>query len=506
MPSESTAGDRRLGTQIAATGSAGLAACITAAAITAESVQGEGAALAGVARATMVAVPIAVGLYAWHQRPADPFGRLLVAVGFGWFLTTLAESGDELLYSVGRVAGWLVEIALIWVLLAFPSGRLNTRVDRALVWTAVGVLALLYLPTALLVDAYPVPSAYMSCDAGCPGNAFQIASEPAVVGDVIVPLRETATVLLFVAVTARLLQRMRGATPILRLTLAPVLPVAAARLVLLALALAVRRADVAAPVLDGLLWAVALGVPALAGAFLLGMFRRRLYAADALQRLGVKASGRLTGEQLQDVVSEAVGDPGLQLVYPADGHWAGVDGQSVAAPEPGSGKCLTRVRDGGRLVAGVVHDEALRDETDYVQGVAAYALTVRENRRLAARLESSLAGGARVADAHPRQRRPRAAADRARPSRRRPAAARRPGHPAGADGGAHQSRPRPRGRAAARPRRRGRQDARGDPGPGARRLPLAARRPGPCRGIASRRAAAADDRDSQPGRGGALPG
>ena len=54
----------------------------------------------------MVAVPVGVGLYAWHSRADDRFGRLLVAVGFGWFLTTFAESSGELLYSIGRVAGW----------------------------------------------------------------------------------------------------------------------------------------------------------------------------------------------------------------------------------------------------------------------------------------------------------------------------------------------------------------------------------------------------------------
>ena len=96
------------------------------------SVQGEGTALACVARASMVAVPIAVGLYAWHSRPDDRFGRLLVAAGFGWFLTTFAESSDELLYSIGRVAGWCVEVGLVWLILAFPSGRLTSRVDRLL--------------------------------------------------------------------------------------------------------------------------------------------------------------------------------------------------------------------------------------------------------------------------------------------------------------------------------------------------------------------------------------
>ena len=126
-----------------------------------------------------------------------------MAAGFGWFLTTFAESSDELLYSIGRVAGWCVEVGLIWLILAFPSGRLTGRVDRVLVGAGVCVLAVLYLPTALLDARLPAPSPCTSCDSACPGNAFLLGSEPAFVGDVVVPLREALTMLLFLAVTVR---------------------------------------------------------------------------------------------------------------------------------------------------------------------------------------------------------------------------------------------------------------------------------------------------------------
>src|SRR3954452_2220122 len=64
-------------------------------------------------RATMVAVPLAAGMYAWHIRPVERFARLLMIVGLVSFLTTLAESGDATLYSVGRSAGWTLEILLV---------------------------------------------------------------------------------------------------------------------------------------------------------------------------------------------------------------------------------------------------------------------------------------------------------------------------------------------------------------------------------------------------------
>ena len=64
----------------------------------------------------------------------------------------------------------------------------------------VAVVLVLYLPTALLVDSYPVPTPWADCGDGCPGNAFMVvASEPAFVGDVMLPLRDALIVALFVA-------------------------------------------------------------------------------------------------------------------------------------------------------------------------------------------------------------------------------------------------------------------------------------------------------------------
>jgi signal transduction histidine kinase len=388
------ADDWRSRAALVVVGVAGLAATIAAATITGVSVAGEGAALAGLARASMVAVPIAVGLYAWNHHPPYPVGGLLVAAGFACFLTTLAEADDELLYSIGRIAGWFVEVGLIWLILAFPSGRLRARVDRVLLGSVTAVLVVLYLPTAFIAETFPLPNTYTSCDVGCPESAFfALDSEPGFVSALVVPLREVLTVLIFLAVTARLVQRVRGATPLMRLTLDPVLVVAAGRLLVLATALIVRRLSPESPVVDVLAWVIALAVPALAGAFLVGLLQRRLYIADVLQRLGSNAQGHHTRAELRGVMSGALGDPTLQIVDWVGGprgHWVDADGRVVQAPGPGTGQCLTEVRDGRRLVAGVIHDDALRDEVDVVQAVTSYALVVLENQRLAAQVESSL--------------------------------------------------------------------------------------------------------------------
>src|SRR4051812_12213800 len=96
----------------------------TAAAVTAVAVAASGApghpALVGLTRGVIVATPIAVGLYVWQRPAGGRFGLLLIGAGAGCFVATLAESGHAGLYTVGRAAGWLLEVLVVYLVLAFP--------------------------------------------------------------------------------------------------------------------------------------------------------------------------------------------------------------------------------------------------------------------------------------------------------------------------------------------------------------------------------------------------
>ena len=56
---------------------------------------------------------------------------------------------DSVLYSIGRIWVWFAELLLIYLVLAFPTGRLASRADRLLVRAGALVVAL-YLVSALL--------------------------------------------------------------------------------------------------------------------------------------------------------------------------------------------------------------------------------------------------------------------------------------------------------------------------------------------------------------------
>jgi signal transduction histidine kinase len=380
--------------KIAVAAAAGAALSCVAAAISLSGSDSANAELVATARALVVAAPFTVGCYAWHRRPGERFGPLLIATGFGWFLTTLAESDDSLLYSIGRVAAWLVELELVYLVLSFPTGRLPERIDRLLVGATAALVALLYLPTALISDSYPLPAPYTTCEEACPANAFFILdSEPGLVDSVVRPLRDLATVVLFLAATARIGMRVQRATPSMRRILNPVLAVAVARLFLLPAGLVARRLAPDSWAVDVAFWTLILALPAMSVAFFLGLLRGRLFAARALETLGTRLHAGLPTPGLRATLAEALEDPSLRLAYrvPTDGgRWVDADGRPVELPAPGSGQCVTEVRGGDLPIAAIVHDEALREQQGLVDAAASYARMALENQRLGARVEASL--------------------------------------------------------------------------------------------------------------------
>ena len=323
---------------------------------------------------------------------SERFGGLLIFAGFAWFLATLSESDDEWIYSVGRVSGWAVEVVLIYVILAFPTGRLPGRVDRALVGAAGLVVLFLYLPTALLIDSYPVPTAWADCGDGCPGNAFMVvATEPAFIEDVVRPLREILTVALFAAVTARIVWRMRRASSLMKRALDPVLAVSIFRLAAFAVVLAGRRAAPDSQLVEVGTWLLAITVPLLALAFLAGVWMWRLFMAAAMQRLATRLRTHPGPEDLRDALADAFDDSSLDIVYWLEngtGRWVSVDGREVSAPVATPERGVTEVNEGERPVAAILHDPALQDDSAFTETAAAYALMTLDNHRLSAQTAS----------------------------------------------------------------------------------------------------------------------
>lgn len=362
----------------------GLIAVVTASGVRVTAGASSGEALAqGIVRGVMAAIPFAVALYACRQPASARFGRLLLAQSIVWALALLSSSSIPVVYSAGRVCAWINEAMLVYVLLAFPSGRLTNKFDRALVGITAMTIAMLYLPTALLVHNYPVPVWFASCQHGCPHNAFMVSStQPGIVGGFIQPLRETISVVAFMLVAVRLMGRLRGATAPARRSIAPVLATAAFRFVVLGLFLATRRAAPASDAVRVEGWILAAAVPVIALAFLAGMLRLRLFVSTAIVKVSSRLGGTPGPQRVRDVVAEAFEDPELQI-----GCWlssererVGADGRPLEVPALGSGRHVTEVRDGRRRTVVIIHDEALRDVPAFIEATANWAAMAFEGK------------------------------------------------------------------------------------------------------------------------------
>ena len=76
---------------------------------------------------------IACGLVAWRRRPDNGTGPLMTLTGFLYLVPQLlAEAGSDPLYTLSElVANWWI-VSFATLVLAFPSGWVTARLDRAL--------------------------------------------------------------------------------------------------------------------------------------------------------------------------------------------------------------------------------------------------------------------------------------------------------------------------------------------------------------------------------------
>jgi signal transduction histidine kinase len=338
-------------------------------------------ALVAALRGLMVGVPLGVGLYAWRRHPDERFGLLLTATGAVCLITTLAESDDALSYTIGRWAGWYVVVMVAALVLAFPTGRLSGRTDRLLAGTMAAVVAVTNLPRLVLDTHFITPSPYTSCVENCPHNVFSLvnqSTEPAFVDAFLVPLSRGAVALVMAAIVVRVAVRTAGASYLMRRIYLPVLVLSAVHTAMLALIFAGWEREAAS-------WLIALSIPGLSLAVLAGLLRWSLFEARALECVGRSLGRTPDPATLRDVLAQAFDDPELRVAFLApdrpDG-WADADGWPIAVPCPGDGRCMTDVRDGGAVVAALVHDEALRSEPKLLAAGAAMAGAVLAHGRL----------------------------------------------------------------------------------------------------------------------------
>ncbi len=320
------------------------------------------------------------------------FARAVVAAGALWSLSALATSSDPNAYSVGRVSYWLVNVALVYLLLSYPSGRLTEGLDRALFAAAV-IVVMLYVPTALIATHFPSPSVWSTCTSDCPSNAFALGhSTPALLTDLLVPLREVLTAALFLAVPVAVWRHRQRAGPLLRGMYLPIAVIAVVQAVTFSVFVAVRHDAPTSSALQVVMWLNVLSLPAVGVACVAGRAYRRLLTANALERVARELTGSATATQVSRAVADALKDPALKILHSFPGEqegWVDESGTPVALIDVRAAQGVTEVTSGRWRIA-ILHDPVLAEHRALVQSAGSYALAALENDHLSGELRSSL--------------------------------------------------------------------------------------------------------------------
>ena len=331
------------------------------------------------------------GLVALDRRPGNLIGPLLIAFGFTWYLGNWSNLNVPLLPVLGVIGSQLAGAPILaHIALAFPTGRLQTRLDRVVLGLTYAVAA---GASVVLLLTY-APRA-----AGCTSCAWEPAPFPSASA---APIR--AAVLIdqrsaFVLVPLFLLVvwlRWRRATSAGRRDLAA-LWVAACMLALIYLMGAFASQDTSHP-FGYLLWELQtlfnITIPIL---FLWGLLSTRL-ARSAVGDLVMELERPLRSGELRGLLARTLGDPTLGLLFARAGdeatgghRWVDGDGRPGSLPEPGAGhqaRAVTVVERDSTPLAALIHDPAL--EPGLVRAVAAAAGIRLENERLQADLRAQL--------------------------------------------------------------------------------------------------------------------
>jgi signal transduction histidine kinase len=325
--------------------------------------------------------------------PERPLGRMLFLLAGAYAVQTLLASPNPYLFTLARAARPAVEVLLIWVMLAFPSGRLQGRPERLLVVASALAVLLLWLPGLMLSPSINLAGPFVQCAPDCPRNVLFVADWPSLSWALNTAFRVVGVSIL-VATGGVLFIRLRRATPLLRRALAPVLLASIARTLALVAFLVTDANLIALPLT---FWAVPLAIA-------LGLLRGRLYTAKALQRLVTGLRGRPDVHGLRDVMAQALEDSTLSISYwfKDDRRWVDADGRAVASPEPSpaTGRAVTLLRDAeGEPIAALLHDTALLEEPMLVESVTSSMQMALESHRMDAEIKASSALSASAVEA-----------------------------------------------------------------------------------------------------------
>ena len=341
-----------------------------------------------------------VGFAVWWRRPGNVTGPLMVLIAVTLMSPIFEWVPAPPLVTLGQMTWGAPTIFIGALLLLYPTGRIRSRTEAA--WL-VGAAALLVVG---FLHAFVTPIGKWDCaecrswivlsyDEHVSNNAWLLKNQLlGVLGIALVlmvgrrwfhasmPTRRLMTplwvsgVAFVVVVLAEVFLNASGFTPNLFSTIPNII--------------GSLKVQIPTEVLRGMPWAATAAVFLIPLALGYGQVRMR-WGQVAVSGLAIELSRADDRQPLVDSLRRALGDPGLALLLwsrPARAYVT-PEGLPVELPRDAS-RGVTRLdREGGPLAA-IIHDPALAEQRQLIDGVSAVAQLAIENERLHAEVKSQL--------------------------------------------------------------------------------------------------------------------
>jgi signal transduction histidine kinase len=338
------------------------------------------------------AAMLGLGLVDMARSRDRRFARALIVSGLLWSLSALSASDRPIAYSVGRIGQWCVNLAIAYLLLSFPAGRLADRRARDVFAAGACLLGVLFLPTAL-VGQFPNPSLWSDCTSACALNAFSLTdSTPTVIAHVVIPVRDVLVVALFAAIAALLIRRARNAEHLLGLLYAPVAALAVSVALMFAVYFPLRAIAPDSEAVSVVAWIFVLTLPAVGLGCGIGRLYRRVHAVNVLERVARSLANSSSPADVRAGLADALQDPSLRILhsFPGDSRaWVDEAGQPALLEQAAPSQRITQISSGNWRIA-VLHDAVLAEDPSLVLSAGTYALSAMENQCLTDELDQAL--------------------------------------------------------------------------------------------------------------------
>lgn len=322
------------------------------------------ATVADIVDVISVAAFTVTGLVAWHRRPHNRIGRLMVATAVALWAAGMQEDQLEALSRAGVFLDSLPLALLLHLLLAFPSGRLADRASRVTV--AVAYLVALVPPVVQVLVASP-------------------EVDPAI-GRVQTVVGVTTMVATFLLASRRL-----SRTPaIVRRQLLPFVGYGCFAVTVIIACISISHANVSVPVLDAVLVVKVAMICGLPIAFVIGMTVGAFGRAGEVEEVALGISDASAEPRLlDDLIVRALGDRSARVLWSARPDGDGFVDSDGASYQPGE-RGWWPVGAGPEPIGGVSYDHTLIGDTGVVATVAAPLELAIDNRRLVVDLRSAV--------------------------------------------------------------------------------------------------------------------